>query len=185
MTRVVVIGMSGSGKSTLARELARRLDAAHIELDSLFWGPDWEPRPPADFRAAAQAAVAQERWVSDGNYSAVRSIVWPRAQVVVWLNLPFAPVFWRVLCRTLRRAFSKEPLWSGNRESLARAFFSRESILWWVIRNHARRRRDFAALRAGGQFGHLQWIEFTRSPRAQDILDVIEGLPSTRSPVPT
>lgn len=184
MARIVVIGMSGSGKSTLARELARVCDCSCVELDSLFWGPEWEPHLPADFRAAVQAAAAQEHWVIDGNYSAVRSIVWPRAQVVVWLNLPFALVFWRVLRRTLRRVFSKEPLWSGNRESLGRAFFSRESILWWVIRNHARRRRDFAALRASGQFDHLQWIEFTRSPSAQEIAAIIEGFPSTRSPLP-
>jgi adenylate kinase family enzyme len=180
MPRVAVIGMSGAGKSTLARELARRLEAAHIELDSLFWGPDWEPRLPADFRAAAQAAVAQERWVSDGNYSSVRSIVWPRAQVVVWLNLPFAVVFWRVLRRTLHRALTREPLWSGNRESLARAFFSRESILWWVIRNHGKRRRQFEALRASGEFGHLRWIEFTRSPSAEEVAALATASPSTR-----
>ena len=167
LQRVVVVGMSGAGKSTLARRLAQAMGVPHVELDALFWGPHWEPHFPADFRASVSAAVQGERWVVDGNYSSVRHLVWPRATAIVWLNLALPRVFARVVARTLRRAATGQVLWSGNRESWRRTFFSRESILWWVLRNHAPRRRQFAALKLAGGSGRPVWIEL-RSPRQVD-----------------
>jgi ribose 1,5-bisphosphokinase PhnN len=38
-------------------------------------------------------------------------------------------VLWRVLTRTVRRVLTREELFSGNRESLRMAFFSRESVI--------------------------------------------------------
>jgi adenylate kinase family enzyme len=162
LRRVVVIGMSGAGKSTVARRLAQLLELRHIELDALYWGPQWTPRPA--FPDAVQAALQADGWVVDGNYGSVRDLVWPRATALVWLNLPFTRVLWQVVGRTLHRARTREVLWSGNRESWRRTFFSRESILWWVLTMHHRRRREHAARRdAAGPEGPV-WIEL-RSPR--------------------
>ena len=47
-----VVGTSGSGKSTLARRLAHRLGLPWIELDRLYWRPNWQPG------VAASGAVA-------------------------------------------------------------------------------------------------------------------------------
>lgn len=170
MDRVVVIGISGSGKSSLARELAALVGAPHVELDALFWAAEWQPVPRAEFRQRAEAAVAGDRWVVDGNYSIVRDVVWPRAQTVIWLNLPFATVLWRVLVRTLRRVSRGTVLWNDNRESLRRSFFSRESILVWVLSAYHRRRREFTAIRASGAFPHLHWIEFRRPADVREFL---------------
>lgn len=35
--RVVLVGGPGSGKSTLGAEIARSIDAPHVEIDGLFW----------------------------------------------------------------------------------------------------------------------------------------------------
>ncbi|MBN0386682.1 (d)CMP kinase, partial [Pseudomonas aeruginosa] len=40
-----VVGTSGSGKSTLARRLAHRLELPWIELDRLYWRPNWQGAP--------------------------------------------------------------------------------------------------------------------------------------------
>lgn len=161
LARVVVVGCSGSGKTTLARRLAAGTGAAHVELDALFWGPEWQPRPDADFLRDVDAATAGARWVVDGNYAQTRAIVWPRATAVVWLNLRFPTVFGRALRRTLRRVATREALYAGNRESFLRTFASRESLLWWVITSYRRRTREFRALQASGAYPGLAWLELT------------------------
>lgn len=159
LARVVVIGSSCAGKTTLARALGHELDAPVVELDALFWGRNWCPRPHAEFARDVDAATAAPRWIVDGNYHNVRHLIWPRATAVVWLNLGFATVLARALRRTVARSIRGETLFAGNRESLWRAFLSRESILLWVIRTHRRRRTEFAALRASDAYPGLRWIE--------------------------
>ncbi|MFO1413802.1 MAG: AAA family ATPase [Burkholderiales bacterium] len=173
LARLVVVGCSGSGKTTLAQRLARATGAPHVELDALHWGPDWQPRPPADFLRDTDAATAGERWVVDGNYRATRDIVWPRATAIVWLHLGFPTVFGRALRRTLRRVATGETLWAGNRETLRRTFATRESLLWWVLTSYRRRGREFAALRRSGEFPHLAWFEMRR-PR--EVTRFVAGL---------
>jgi len=163
LARVVVVGCSGSGKTTMAQHLAAITGAPRVELDALYWGPDWQPRPTADFLRDTDAATAGERWVLDGNYRQTRDIVWPRATAVVWLNLGFPTVFGRALRRTLRRVATRESLFAGNRETLLRTFASRESLLWWVMTSYRRRRREFGALRASGAYSSLAWYEITRA----------------------
>jgi adenylate kinase family enzyme len=159
-----VVGSSCSGKTTFAARLASLLSVPHIELDALHWRPGWTEAPPGEFRAAVAAATSAERWVSDGNYGVVRDLVWGRATAVIWLNYPFSIVLCRGLCRTVRRAVRREDLYSGNRESLRRAFLSRDSILWWVVTTYRRRRRQYASLFACHDLGGLHLLEL-RNPR--------------------
>ena len=101
--RVIVVGTSGSGKSTFASALATAAACPYIELDRLYWGPGWTAVPPAQFEHAVLAATTGDRWVADGNYSAVRDVLWSRATHVVWLNFGRWTVFSRVLRRTIGR----------------------------------------------------------------------------------
>ena len=48
MKRISVVGSSGSGKTTVARRIAEALDAPHVELDELHWGPDWAAASAAE-----------------------------------------------------------------------------------------------------------------------------------------
>ena len=66
MQRIIVIGTSCSGKTTLALKLAAKFDIPHIELDQLYWLPEWKQRPADEFRPLVQEAVAAERWISCG-----------------------------------------------------------------------------------------------------------------------
>jgi adenylate kinase family enzyme len=164
MQRISVVGTSGSGKTTLARQLAQRLGYAHIELDALHWEPGWQEAPLDLFRARVAEAVSQAQWVTDGNYSKVRDIVWGRADTVVWLDYPLPLILWRLWWRTLRRALTYEELWNGNRQTVKRAFFSRDSILLWAITTYGRRRREYPDLFARPEYAHLQTVRL-RSPR--------------------
>lgn len=123
--RVVVVGTSGAGKSTFSAALAARLGCTHVELDRLYWGPGWQAVPHERFEHAVEQATTAPRWVADGNYSAVRELLWGRATHVVWLNFGRWTVFSRVLRRTLARGLLRTRLSHGNRESMRMAFCSR------------------------------------------------------------
>ena len=164
LRRVAVVGTSCAGKTTFAAALAAQLQVPHIELDALHWRAGWIPVPRQDFRQAVATAVAAERWVSDGNYGVVRDLVWGRATAVVWLDYPFATVLRRALYRTARRALLREELYGGNRETFRKALLSRDSILWWVVTTHGRRRREFPVLFEQAAFAHLE-VAALGSPR--------------------
>ncbi len=163
--RIVVIGTSGSGKTTTARQLAQRLGCPHVELDALHWEPNWTEAPLDVFRTRVAEALAGDAWVTDGNYSQVRDIAWGRADTVVWLDYSLPVVLWRVVWRTLRRSLTREELWSGNRESLRKALFSRDSIVLWSLQTYHRRRREYPALFARPEYAHLAVVRLP-SPRA-------------------
>ena len=146
MDRINVTGTSCSGKTTLAREISERLDLPRVELDALFWGPNWTPVPEATFRARVERAAAGERWVIDGGYSRLRDVIWSRADTIVWLDYPMRTVLYRWARRTLARIRSGEEFWpgTGNRESVWNAVRG-GGLLWWILRTHHRRRRSVAA----------------------------------------
>ena len=174
MQRVIVVGTSCSGKTTLARQLARALGASHVELDGIHWQPGWRERPVDEVRRMAGEAAATERWMMDGNYSAVRDIIWGRATTVVWLNYPFRVVLWRALYRTTKRVVTREELFSGNREGFRQSFLSRDSIILWAVTSYRRVRREYRRILDDGDFPHLRVIEL-RSPAEARALVVSLG----------
>ena len=163
--RVSVVGNSGSGKSTLAATLAAHLDAPWIELDSIYHQPGWNPLPALDFRARVEALVAGDAWVIDGNYTAVRDLVWARADTVVWIDLPRPIVMRRIIGRTFRRAARSQELWNGNREPWSNwlTLDPERSIIMWAWAQHAKYRVRYAEAMADPDLGHLTFVRL-RSP---------------------
>jgi adenylate kinase family enzyme len=152
LRRVNVKGTSGSGKTTFAAELARRLDVPFVELDALHHGPNWYQPTAEEFSATVSEALdaLPDGWVIDGNYEAkLGTLVLDQADTIVWLDLPFAVKFRRVWRRTLTRIRDDVELWSGNKETWRGAFWSRDSLFWWMIKTHVRHKRTWPARFAG------------------------------------
>ncbi len=162
--RVVVVGTSGSGKTTLAQALSERVGIPHIELDALYWGPNWTATPNDLFRERTRDAISADEWVCDGNYSVVRDLVWGRATGVIFLNYSFGRVFYRAVRRTLRRAISQELLYGNNVEHLMP--IDPEWIPWWVVRTYRKNRRVYAERLARPEFARLEVAEFTLPAQA-------------------
>ena len=156
--RINAVGSSGSGKSTLAQHLARALALPYIELDALFWQPNWTPAPDPAFLARITTALSAPGWVLDGNYDRTRPIKWANVEVVIWLDLPAWRILLQVLKRTLRRSLKGEVLWAGNRETLRKALFSRDSILLWAITSLGPIRRRYQAMMVDPSWAHIQFI---------------------------
>ena len=167
--RIVVTGTTGSGKTTLARAVAVKLGLPYAEQDAWNHLKDWQEAPVQQFRAAVDAFTAQPGWVMDGNYSRANDIGWARADTLIWLDYPGELVFWRLLRRTLRRGYTREELWNGNRESLGMNLFSRQGILAWFFRTHWKRRRETPLKLAA--YPHLQVLRFRTPDEAERWMD--------------
>ncbi|MXZ39601.1 MAG: AAA family ATPase [Holophagales bacterium] len=176
LQRTVVIGTTGSGKTTVAVRLATTLGAPYVELDAINWQPNWVGLMDTDvslFRSRVAEAVRSDTWVVDGNYSAVRDLIWPRATAIVWLDYSFSLILWRLLRRTLQRTLGGKTLWAGNRETVWRAF-SHDSILLWAFKSHWRRRRSLCRLFKEPEQAHFVVI---RMKRSADTERWLRGLP--------
>ena len=164
--RIVVIGVTGSGKSVLAEQLARKLDLDFIELDALFWEPDWVESDLAEFRQKVDAATRAPAWSLAGNYNNARDLIWPRAEAVVWLDYPFLLMFRRLFTRTLRRWWTREPLWGTNYERLfpQLKIWSKKSLFYWQVRSYRRHKWLYPQLLASPDNSHLKFFHF-KNPR--------------------
>jgi adenylate kinase family enzyme len=135
---------SSCGKTTLGRELARRLDVPFVELDALHHGPGWTEATAEELRAKVEPMVAGDGWVIDGGYwGKIGDLVLRNADLVVWLDLPVRVWLPRLVRRTVGRVVRREELWNGNRETFRNVFFSRDSLILYALRNHARHRREY------------------------------------------
>lgn len=166
--KIVVIGTTCSGKSTLAKGLAERLGLDFIELDAIHWQPNWTPIEPEAFRERVGAATRSGSWVAAGNYRVVRDLVWPRAETVIWLDLPFHVVFWRLLKRTVHRGWTQEELWNGNREKFwwHLKLWSEESLFHWLFKTYWRRKREIPDALSLPPHRHLQLIHLKSAREA-------------------
>lgn len=70
--RVVVAGASGSGKTTLASRVGEALQVPHVEIDGLFHGPGWTPRPT--FPDEVRRFVSEPAWVTEWQCNQVRDL---------------------------------------------------------------------------------------------------------------
>lgn len=165
MQRIVVVGTTGSGKTTVAREIAHRLGIPCIELDALYWEPDWTEAPLDAFRDRVTRAVNGVAWVVDGNYGQVRDLVWNRADALVWLDYSLPVILWQLARRTLERVVTQEELWNGNRERLGTALFSRDSLFLWALQTHRRYREEYPLLLRRPEHANLT-VARLGSPRA-------------------
>lgn len=132
--RVLIAGVTGSGKTTLARRVAELWDLRHIEIDGLFHGENWTPRPT--FLDDVRAFAVEDRWVTEWQYTSkgTDDILTPRAHLAIWLDYPYRVVRSRLLRRTIGRSILRTRMWNGNVERPIWKTFRgapEENILAW------------------------------------------------------
>jgi len=167
--RIIIVGTSGSGKSTLGIEISKKLGIPNIELDTLFWKPNWIRSPQEVFIEKVDKLTDQKSWVIDGNYSQVSHITFTKGDTLIWLDYPFYLAFYRAFKRSIYRIFKKEKLWGTNYETFSR-FFSRDSILVWVIQTHRKRKKTYSRIIEEGAYSNLHVIHLKSPKEAREFL---------------
>lgn len=133
MQRILIAGTSGAGKTTLGRRLSQATGIPHTEIDSLYHGPEWTPRP--EFVADVQRLVAGDQWIVEWQYRKVRPLLLERADTLIWLDPPYTVTLGQVTYRTVRRRLLHEELWNGNFEGPLRHLLTDpDHIIRWSIR---------------------------------------------------
>ena len=165
--RILILGRTGSGKTTLARALSAALEMPHVELDSLYFGPNFSTAPLPQLRERTSAAIAGDRWVTDGNKRAVRDLVWPRADTIIWLDYPFYVSLWRLAKRARSRtlALSAEAAQTDRRAALPKQMLAAARGVLTALRSHRGQRREYPRLFAEPANQHLA-VARLGSPRA-------------------
>jgi adenylate kinase family enzyme len=163
--KIHIIGDPGAGKTTLAHRLANHLGCAHVELDALYWGPNWSKAPEAVFRRQITHAVRTDAWVVDGDYDKVCDLVWAQADLVIWLDYSLGVILPRLTWRSARYALSREELWPSENQVTWRLLLGSQSILLRTLSTHYRRRRAYEALWKQSKFSAVQFVRL-HSPYA-------------------
>jgi hypothetical protein len=130
------------------------------------------------FRARVEAALADDRWVCDGNYPAVHPVVLARATDVVWIDPPKAIVMAQVVWRSVVRGATRAELWNGNRESVA-SWLDPEHPIQWAWSTFEKKRVDYEALMTRPEYAHLR---FHRLRSRQATRAFIEGMHPQSAP---
>ena len=86
MKRIVIIGCGGAGKSTLARQLGEKLDLPVVHLDKLFWKPGWEQVSKEKFDELHRQALAEDKWIMDGNFNRTMEERVARCDAIIYLD---------------------------------------------------------------------------------------------------
>ena len=176
--RFNVIGTSGSGKTTFSQQVAEILAIPYVQMDALFWGPNWYAPRDDEFLPKVQRALAQDAWVLDGNYTRTIPIKWAQVECVIWLDYSLWTTMRQALGRAVRRSISGQELWegTGNRESFRRSFMSQDSIVWYTLRSHAKTRRRIAALMTDPQYTGIRFVRLTSRQAADRFLESLRQL---------
>lgn len=183
--RISVVGATGSGKTHLARELAERLKLPHYELDSLRHDPTGADLPNSDFIQSIATLADEDAWIIDGHYRDVREMIWRRADMVVWLNLPLWLVAFRLVRRFGRKRLPPRQGSATSGEKLAGQSKPVATASWGHrlgrLARTLRERREYGRL-LRGRYPGLSLVEL-RSPAATRAwLRVLGGLEPAGNP---
>ncbi|MCW0372170.1 adenylate kinase [Xanthomonas sacchari] len=176
--KINVVGTSASGKSTLARLIAKELAIPYVEMDRLYWRPDWQGTPDDVFlKELERALAASADWVLDGNSNRTRPVKWRDVDLVVWVDYGFLRTLFQAVARAFKRAWHKQELWpgTGNRESFRRAFFSRESIIIWMLKTWRSNRARYQADLHNPQYAHIRFVRIRRREQAEHLLAALKA----------
>ena len=168
--RINFVGTAGSGKSTVGKRIAERLNVPYVQLDELFWKANWTESTDEEFFPKLEEALSADAWVLDGNYTRTIPIKWKRVQMVVYLDLPFHIVLYRIIKRSLLRGIKNEELWHGNKETVWKHLFTRDSMILWTMTSFYKVRKRYTELFEKPEYSHIKFVRLRSDKEVEDFV---------------
>ncbi|MEL6686754.1 MAG: adenylate kinase [Pseudomonadota bacterium] len=169
--KVIISGPSCTGKTTLGLQLADKLNRPQIDLDDFHFLPNWVCKDPKLFVSEVNSAVDQhESWIVSGGYhSKLKATLWPKADTIIWLDLPLHIILTRYFKRTYRRVRFQEPCCGENYETLGHVIF-KDNMLLHILKTYGPRKERLADWRYN-RFADKQWIVPTNPEEVRKLID--------------
>src|SRR5437870_5427358 len=99
MKKIAIIGSPGSGKTTLADQPGKLLDIEVFHLDRYFWQSGWKEMPRVDRIEILKDLVRKEQWIIEGTYLSSSEPRLNRADIIIFLDIPFLLCLQRIIHR--------------------------------------------------------------------------------------
>ena len=137
---ISIVGPSCTGKSSLARKLkCIDNDLEIIELDYLYWLPNWRHPKKKKFRNKVKESIAEcvqknKRYIIVGSYKTVNDLIYG-CDVIIYLNYTKFITFVHGLSRTLIRMVLKYKVCNDNTERF-NLLFTEDSVPYIIMTRH-------------------------------------------------
>ena len=143
MERIMIIGCGGSGKSILARQLGEKTGLPVVHLDKLFWRPGWVSISREEFDELHRNALAQPRWIMDGNFDRTIPERLARCDTVIYLDFSR----WACLMGVVKRIVTTYGTVRPDMGDGCPERFDREFLQWVWNFNKNKRERNYRLLK--------------------------------------
>jgi adenylate kinase family enzyme len=156
--------------------LAKALNSPYIELDQLFWKPNWEQPTDEEFFKKIENALNQETWILDGNYTRTIPVKWKNVTCIIWIDYNFSRTLYQAVKRAIVRIRSRQEIWpnTGNVETFKKTFMSKDSILIWTLKTFKKNRINYSKLEHDPKISHIKFIRIQSPKEAQQFINEVK-----------
>jgi hypothetical protein len=99
-------------------------------------------------------------------------LVWERADTVIVMALPKIAVMRQIVLRTLRRVFTRQELWNGNREPFSNLYRwdPERNVVRWAWTKYDTQNEQYREAPKNPRYAHLQFVFLTLHAESAEFL---------------
>jgi adenylate kinase family enzyme len=132
MNKIYILGTAGSGKTYLAKKLSYKFKIKHYDLDDIYWSCKYsKKRDKREMKIKLNSLIKNKKWIIEGVYGSWIESAIKKADLVIWLDIPFRVLSWRIFKRHFTRLNKKNP--ESFKDTLGLIKYARK----YKIENHS------------------------------------------------
>lgn len=122
--KILIVGISGTGKTHLANKLGEITGLPVINLDSIFWKPNWEEEAEDVVEAKISNCIKQDKWIIEGYVEPLAKERVAAADEVIYLDYSGFAAARGGFMRALKHRKTPRPeMPAGNTDGFGYKFF--------------------------------------------------------------